>query len=102
MTRPAAKRRGFSMRAVQATVAALGLLGALGLVVWRQARALEALALLDTSRREKALLIADHAELERRIQQLESRARVVPRARETLGMRTPEATEIVILAGEAP
>ena len=100
MSLPTAKRGRVSMRVVQTTVAALALLGALGLVVWRQSRALEALALLDTSRREKALLIADQAELERRIQQLESRARVVPRARDALGMRTPEAAEIVILPGE--
>ena len=95
-------KRGVSRRVVQTTLTALGLLGALGLVVWRQGRALEALSMLDTTRREKALLVADQAELERRIQQLESRARVVPRAREVLGMRTPEAAEIVILAGETP
>jgi cell division protein FtsL len=95
-------RRGVSLRLVQTTVAAVGLVAALSLVVWRQGRALEALAELDVARREKALLIADQAELERRIQQLESRARVVPEARNVLGMRTPEAAEIVILPGEAP
>jgi hypothetical protein len=86
----------------QTAVAALALLGALGLVVWRQGRALEALAQLDGTRREKALLVADQAELERRIQVLESRTRVVPAARRVLGMRTPGAAEIVILPGEAP
>jgi hypothetical protein len=90
------------MRTLRATLAAVGLLGALGLVVWRQGRALEALALLDGARREKALLVVDQAELARRIQQMESRARVVPEARRILGMRTPEAAEIVILPGEAP
>jgi cell division protein FtsL len=91
-----------SVRVAQATVAAVALLGALGLVVWRQGRAREALAELDVARREKGQLVAEQAELERSIQRLESRSRVVPEARRRLGMRTPEAAEIVILPGEAP
>jgi cell division protein FtsL len=91
-----------SVRLGQAAVAAVALLGALGLVVWRQGRAREGLAELDLARREKGLLVAERAELERQIQRLESRARVVPEARRLLGMRTPEAAEIVILPGEAP
>jgi cell division protein FtsB len=98
---PGPQRRS-SRGVVHATVAAVALLGALGLVAWRQSRGLEALAELDVARRERGLLVADQAELERRIQQLQSRGRVVPEARRRLGMRTPEAAEIVILPGEAP
>ena len=93
-------RRSFGVPRTGVAVAAL--LGSLGLVVWRQARALEALADLDQVRTERGLLIAEHADLERRIQVLESRTRVVPEALRRLGMRTPASTEIVILPGEAP
>lgn len=86
----------------RAGVAVVALLGSLGLVSWRQARGLEALAELDRVRTERGLIVAESAELERRIQVLESRARVVPAARRRLGMRTPDATEIVILPGETP
>ena len=95
-------KRAGSVRVAHATVAVLVLLTALGLVVWRQGRALAGLAELDDARQEKGLLIAERAELERRVQVLGSRARVVPEARRVLGMRTPGAAEIVILPGEAP
>jgi cell division protein FtsL len=39
-------------------------------------------------------------ELEREIQVLTSRARIVPEARERLGMHTPDASELVILLAE--
>jgi cell division protein FtsL len=80
-------------------VAAVALLLSLLMVAWRQSRALEALAELDEARRERALAESERAELERRIESLESRARVVPAARTRLGMRTPEAEEIVFLPG---
>lgn len=95
-------RRGGVGGAFRSTVAVAGLVAALGLVAWRQGRALEALAELDGTRRDKGVLVAEQAELERRIQALESRARVVPEARRVLGMRTPEAAEMVILPGETP
>ena len=85
---------------VRAGVVAVTLLGALGLVTWRQSRALEALAELDRVRQRISLARAERVELVRTIQVLESRARVVPEARERLGMHTPDATELVILAGE--
>jgi cell division protein FtsL len=85
---------------MKAMVAALALLSSLVLVAWRQSRALEALAELDEVRRERALAESERAELERRIESLESRARVVPAARTRLGLRTPEAGEIVLLAGD--
>ena len=80
-------------------LAAAALLGALSLVAWRQARALETLEELDLVRRELTLGLAGHDELQRRIRQLESRGWVVPRARERLGLRMPGASEIVILPG---
>jgi cell division protein FtsL len=78
------------------------LLGALGLVTWRQSRALEALGSLDDIRRELSVGEAEQVELERTIQVLESRARVVPAARERLGMHTPKGSEFVILPGATP
>ena len=73
------------------------LFASLSLVVWRQGRALEALRGLDAARAERALLQAQRAELQREIQQLESRARIVAVAGARLGLRLPAASEIVIL-----
>ena len=80
-------------------VAAALLLGSLVLVAWRQGRALEALAGLDRARTERLLAQEEAAALRRRIGYLESRGRVVPEAGRRLGMRTPAATEMVILPG---
>ncbi len=91
-----------SSPALQMGLAVLGLAAALGLVAWRQGRALDVLGDLSRERSHEGLLIAARADLERRIQTLESRTRVVPEARRLLGMRSPESAEIVILAGEAP
>jgi cell division protein FtsL len=76
------------------------LLASLSLVTWRQSRALEALADLDRARRERSLAESDRVELDRRIQYLESRGRVVPEARRRLGMHTPDGSEMVLLPGE--
>ena len=73
------------------------LLGSLGYVTWRQSRALETLAEWDEVRRQTAVAQAQVVELEREIQVLTSRARVVPEARDRLGMHTPDASELVIL-----
>lgn len=83
-------------------VAAVLLLGSLAVVAYRQGRALDALAELDRVRTDRSVALAERADLERRVQQLESRSHVVPEARARLGMRTPEAAEIVYLPGEAP
>ncbi len=102
--RPTA-RTGWSASLTGATRAALAvaaLLASLSLVAWRQARALEALAALDGVRQARVLAVAEKAELERRIQYLESRGRVVPAARSRLGMHTPDASEMVILPGTRP
>ena len=75
------------------------LLGALGMVTWRQSRALESLALLDDLRRQTSVAWAERVELEGEVRVLESRARVVPEARERLGMHVPEGVELVTLSG---
>jgi cell division protein FtsL len=77
------------------------LLGALALVPWRQSRALEVQMHLAQLRSQMSVAVAEHADLERNIQFLESRARVVPAARDRLGMHTPAGTELVILPGDA-
>ncbi len=79
-------------------LAVAAFLASLSLVAWRQARALEAEEALEGLRRERTLGVAELEELGRRIRVLESRGRVVREARERLGMRMPDASEIVILA----
>lgn len=76
---------------------ALALLLALGLVPWRQSRALEALGELDRLERELELARAERDEQAERVTRLESRDRVLEEARERLGLRLPSADEVVIL-----
>ena len=82
-------------------LATAALLASLSLVTWRQARAMESLEQLDGIRRELSLGESERADLLSLVRVLESRGRVVPEAREELGMRMPDASEIVILAGDA-
>jgi cell division protein FtsL len=89
-----------SVAVLRVVLAVTVLLGALGLVTWRQSRSFEALAALDDVRRQRAASAAEQVELERSIQVLESRGRVVPLARKRLSMHTPEAAELVILPAE--
>jgi len=89
-----------AMVLIRAAVAVATLMGALVLVSWRQSRALEALADLDDASRLVSVNEAERMDLARTIQVMESRAQVVPRAREELGMHTPDATELVILPGD--
>ncbi len=84
----------------RAAVTMAVLLGSLGFVTWRQSRALETLAEWDDLRRSTTDSRAQVVELEREIQVLTSRARVVPEARARLGMHTPEASELVMLLAE--
>ena len=72
---------------------------ALGFVTWRQSRALETNRALDELRRQVAVAQAEAVEIEREIQVLRSRARIVPAA-QALGMHTPGASEQVILTRE--
>jgi hypothetical protein len=73
------------------------LLGSLGFVTWRQSRALETLAEWDEVSREVTVARAQVVELDREIQVLTSRARVVPEARMRLRMHTPDGSELEIL-----
>ena len=75
-------------------------LASLGFVTWRQSRALETLAELDELRRSTSVARAQVVELDREIQVLTSRARVVPAARQRLDMHMPDGTELVILMAE--
>ena len=82
-----------------ATVGVALLLLALGLVTWRQARSLEALATLDDMRGRISILTAERNELENNLRRLESRGHIVQEARDRLGMYAPSSAEIVLLAG---
>jgi hypothetical protein len=93
--------RGFSTSS-RVALAVAGLLASLSLVAWRQSRALEALGGLDTVKKELSLSLAERAELNRRIQYLQSYGRVVRDARTRLGMRIPDASEQVLLPGGSP
>lgn len=84
----------------RAAVTLAVLLASLGLVTWRQSRALETLARWDDLRRATSVARAQVVELERDIEVLTSRARVVPEARRRLGMHTPDGSELVILLAE--
>lgn len=78
-------------------LALAALFGALSLVVWRQSRALEVLRELDAARSERAVLESERTVLQRRVQELEGRERIVRVAGERLGLRPPAAAELVIL-----
>lgn len=80
----------------RAAIAFVLLMGSLGFVTWRQSRALEANRTLDALRRDVSVAMAEQIELEREIQVLRSRTRIVSAAEE-LGMHTPAATEQVVL-----
>lgn len=71
----------------------------LGFVTWRQSRALEVYQELDEVRRQVSVAQAERVEMEREIQVLRSRSRVVPAAR-ALGLHTPDASEQIYLVKE--
>jgi len=81
-------------------IAVAAFLASLSLVAWRQVRTLEVLEELEEIRSEEALATAELTELEGRVRYLESRGRVVPEARERLGMHIPAGSEMVMLPGE--
>jgi len=75
-------------------------LASLGFVTWRQSRSLETFAELDELRSKTSVARAQVVEIDRDIQVLTSRARVVPVARDRLDMHTPDGSELVILLAE--
>ena len=78
------------------------LFASLSMVVFRQGRALDALRSMEAARTERVMLQAERSDLQREIQRLESRARVVAVAGSRLGLRVPAASEIVILHAPSP
>jgi len=84
----------------KATVTFVVLVGSLCFVLWRQSRAFEAHVELDELRRQVAVAQAEQVELQREIQVLLGRTRVVPEARRRLGMHMPDASEQVFLPAE--
>ena len=95
MSRRSGGRKGPPV--IRAALLLAALLGSLTLVVWRQSQALEMLRELDAVRQERVVEEARRASLARRVEQLESRARVASAARDRLGMRVPTGSELVIL-----
>jgi cell division protein FtsL len=87
-------------RVGRAAITFVILMCSLGLVTWRQSRALEVNRALDALRREVSVAKAERVELDRDIQGLRRRARIVSEA-EALGMHTPTASEQVILRGDS-
>lgn len=77
------------------------MLAALSGVAWRQGQALEAFSQLERVSREAALANTEIGELNRSIQYLESRGRVIGEARDHLGMHLPATDEMMFLPGEA-
>ena len=84
----------------KATVTLAVFVSSLGLVTWRQSRAFEAHVELEGLRRQMSVADGERVELERTIQVLVSRTRIVPEAIDRLGMRLPEASEQLILPRE--
>ena len=74
--------------------------GSLGLVTWRQSRTFEVHVELDELRQQLSVADGERVELERTIQVLVSRTRVVPEATDRLGMHLPDGSEQVILPRE--
>ena len=83
---------------IRLALAFAALLGSMGLVVWRQSRALELGRDLDQLRTERAIAEAERSELSRGIEFLESRGHVVDAAAR-IGLRVPstDAGELIIL-----
>jgi cell division protein FtsL len=73
------------------------LLAALALVTWRQTEGVAREHALRELQAERTIAEAERMELERRIQALSTRVRVVRVARERLGMHLPDDGEIMLL-----
>lgn len=73
------------------------LLCSLAVVTWRQTQGVMRENALRDLRAERAIVDAERMELERRIQALTTRTRVLRVARERLGMSLPSDGEIILL-----
>ena len=84
-----------------AAVWLLAFLGVAWIVIARQTSAIRAARELAALREERTNLAGHAAELERRIRAAASRAVLLRRARERLGLRLPADTEIILLPAPA-
>ena len=75
----------------------LAALAALWLVIWRQTDGLRAARALAETHQRRAGLEGTRSGLQRRIRDAESRALLIPRAQQYLGLRQPADTEIILL-----
>ncbi len=88
------KQREGTLRVALAFAA---LMGSLTTVIWRQSGALEVLRDLDAAKRERAAVESERSRLSGRIQQLESRARIMTVTQANWGMRVPSSGEEFVL-----
>jgi hypothetical protein len=72
-------------------------LGSLSLVIWRQSRALDLLRDVDGTRTERASIESQKSRLTGRIQQMESRTRILAVAGEWWGLRVPSTDEEFVI-----
>jgi cell division protein FtsL len=72
-------------------------LGSLSMVIWRQSRALDVLRDLDAARTGRASVESEKSMLTGRIQQLESRSRIMAVAESWWGMRVPTSDEEFVI-----
>jgi cell division protein FtsL len=91
------QRRGRAFRILGLLGWLLVLLASLTVVTWRQTEGVAREKALREVQTEHSLVAAERMELERRIQALSTRARVVRVARERLGMHLPSDGEIILL-----
>jgi hypothetical protein len=93
---PPARRRS-APPALHAAAWLVVLFAALSLVIWRQSSAVQLERALRDLESQRAVVETERVEALRRIQQLVSRAHVVPLAQARLGMHLPGDGEIVLL-----
>lgn len=78
------------------------LLAALSLVTWRQTRGVEMERALQSLQTQRGIAEAERVGAVRRIEELQSRSRVMEVAGARLGMRLPQDDEIVFLPTVVP
>jgi len=96
-----APRRGRGRRVIAILGWMVLVLASLAVVTWRQTVGVSREHALRATQAERAIVDAEQMELERRIQALSTRTRVVRVARERLGLHLPGDDEIVLLPIEA-
>jgi cell division protein FtsL len=89
---------------LRVALAIAALLGSLSLVIWRQSRAFDLLRELDRTRSRRAAVESSKSQLISRIQNLESRTRIMEVAGARWGMRVPESHEefVILMRPSSP